>query len=160
MTHIDSVHERFDVLQIRGSGLQVSPWSARLMSRAAARANGAKIYETFGLLYHWTLRECVDSIRATGLAPGESLGVHLTPSRYSPCIAPYRLGLWGARDICLGVNVAEITEIWGPGTAPGLVPVWDGGGLEFYCTQVIPPEKIETVHQYDVCGDPRWPTTS
>lgn len=158
LTHLDSVHERLDVVQTRSAGLAISDWSARdLCADGDQSLSGEKLHEIYGLLYHWTASGCVESIRENGLAPGrESGGVFLTPSRYSPCMAPYRLGLASPRDVCLGVDVSQVANIWGPGTAWQTVPVWQGGGLEFYCTETIAWAQVKTVHGYDICGDPQW----
>lgn len=157
MTHIDAVHERVDVLQSRGAGIEISPWPAIHLFWNAPAIDGAKVFETYGLLYHWTTRAHHAAIEETGLAPGQSGGVYLTPSRYSAYLAPYRLGLMNARDVCIGVDVSPIQQLWGPGKAPNCVPVWNGGGLEFFCAEPIPAEQIRSVTAYDVCGELQWP---
>jgi len=75
-------------------------------------------------------------------------------------LVPYRLGLQSPRDVCLGVDVSEVSYLWGPGTAPGERPVWKGGGLEFYCAEFVPSAQIKSVNEYSLCGDPQWASTT
>ena len=88
VSHPDAVHERLDDFQARGAGISISPLSAEdLYLDEVEPVDGTKVFETFGLVYHWTQREYLDSILESGLAPGQRGGFWLTPSRYSPCLA-------------------------------------------------------------------------
>jgi hypothetical protein len=148
----DSLAERLDVHRLRGK-MAVDPQpSDELWRLGLPSVTGASVAETYGHLLHYTVVDFIGAITTTGVGrPGH--GVWLTPSSYSACVVPYRLGLTTPRDVCVVVDVSTVPDLWGPGTARPGAAVWTGGGLEFFASGPIPPSNIVDVIGIATCGD-------
>jgi len=108
---------------------------------------------SYGLLVHYTTQEVLLAIFDYGaIGPG----CWLTPAAYAACLMPYDLGLDSPRDACLLIDVSTIPRLWGPGTAARSQRYpwqWSGGGIEFYCQDSIPVDRVRRVLPVAPCGD-------
>lgn len=99
------------------------------------RMSGSLAASRYGLMVHYTANESAELIWRSGAVGLRGSGAWLTPTAYSACMASPNLGLSTPRDLVLVLDVARVSEIWGPGTAvasSAFGPQWRGGGIEFY----------------------------
>lgn len=92
---------------------------------------GSEVASVYGFLVHYTLSMHLERILEgqVGL-PGK--GLYLSPTPYSGCVVPYRLGLMTGRNAWIVLDVSSVPRLWGPGTSGiGRAP-WPGGGIEFF----------------------------
>ena len=152
MSRVDDLAEKVDLLRLeRKLDVDSSP-ADELWARYADSVSGTVLKELYGVLLHYTSIDHVESINTAGIGrPGR--GCWLTPSTYSACVAPYRLGLRSARDMCVMVDVSSLPEIWGPGTSRAGNSIWTGGGIEFYYPGLIPAQCIVGFSEINSCGD-------
>lgn len=150
MCRIDSLTEQLGVARLGEMGFEISPDSADTLRGRADPVSGESVSNVFGPLLHYTTSDVLPLIRETGV--GKS-GVWLSPSLYSSCLAPYRLGLSSPVNVCLIVDVSEVPALWGPGMARRGAHLWMGGGIEFYCEEAIPFSKVRACCAIQGCGD-------
>ena len=110
----------------------VSPHAALdLYNKGQDAVAGAEVAQRYGLLAQDTSRDRLVSIVQSGSVG--SPGCWLSPTAYAACMTPYNLGLNSPRDLCLLVDVSEVSQLWGLGTSPGSSHhpnSWRGGGIE------------------------------
>ncbi|MEU1555620.1 hypothetical protein ABZ517_23290 [Streptomyces scabiei] len=169
MCRIDSLGE---VVGERGmpKGAKISTRSSlALWVPGGTGKTGPQVKKEFGFtyLFHYTRSDVREKIEQGGLGRvdgGVIFGYWLTPISYSACMAPYRLAPSKPYDTCIAIKVEDIKNpcLWGPGrvkpeatTASETANIWKGGGIEFYCTDVIPSKKFLYIDAIDPCGDAR-----
>jgi len=150
----NSLGKRFD----QGRWPQpVPPDSALdLKVRGAPPVTGQQIAARYGLLAHYLSATALPTIVAQAHIGGPG-GSWLTPTPYAGCVAPYDLGLRSPRDLCMLVDVSQLAQVWGPGTAvPSSVhpTTWRGGAMEFFVPGPVPLQHVRELIRLHTCGDP------
>ncbi len=137
-------------------GSPPSPQPAEdLLKLGVPPVSGAQVAANYGFLAHYTTLARLQQMMAIGLIGGNA-GCWLTPTIVAACMVPYDMGLETPRSVCLVVDVRNVPQLWGPGTAPGsrtYGAIWRGGGVEFYSPQPLSTALITRVHEIEPCGD-------
>lgn len=129
-----------------------------LYNRRESRVTGKEVAQTYGVLAHYTTWYWLERMISTGRIGGKD-GCYLTPTPYAACMAPYNLGLDSPRELCLLINVSQLSELYGPGIAdpdinvkaPG---IWLGGAIEFFYSGPLNFfDVVMQVHEIAPCGD-------
>ncbi|MFG3062312.1 hypothetical protein ACGFYM_27585 [Streptomyces sp. NPDC048231] len=113
---------------------------------------GAEVAKRHPFMCHYTGIDWLNWIKKNGIRAD----AWVSPTTYSACLAPYRLGLYDAKDIAVILETAQIPLLWGPGTAPPGIfnKVWTGGGIEYQLGPSGAPESsILHVLPLEPCGD-------
>lgn len=120
------------------------------------RLRATKVARLYGPLLHYTTAPVLRLIIAAGELGRPNAGVWLTPSPYSACLAPYELGLYSPRDVCLLIDTSGIPGLYGPAMAApsSTARLWRGGALEFFSPSPISLDHVLEAVEVGTCGDP------
>lgn len=122
----------------------------------AYRMFGEEAARKYGLMLHYTASENAELIWRSGAIGLRGSGAWLTPTAYSACMASPNLGLNTPRDLVLVLDVARVSEIWGPGASVAsraFGSQWRGGGIEFYVPSPLSLDDcLVDVIELEPCG--------
>lgn len=153
--HVDTLAKLMNTLRLPAAGGTAAAedmWQQYQRYGRPRPLSGVNVDDQYGRLAHYTRWAQMPFIYASGeLGPGS----WLSPTVYSACMVPYNLGLPSPRDTVLIFNVKGVSELWGPGRAPGspqYPDIWEGRGIEFYCPDPISLSALERVWRLEPCG--------